>query len=177
MMLWTIYTHWKDGRLVGKMLQIGKYAGLIAMFFATAGILAQAQTESASAWLAIYYQWILPSSAPIMFFFAFLIQSVDPIMTAERDATAYSHLLSVEEKRDSLDQKRLELDHRRDIRKLKAHIHRQKLIAMWRESGSRRTRYMLKKAMQIQMPRTLKQIGCTCRRNPPPEKVVHFFLE
>ena len=159
LMLWTIYKHWKGGRMVGRMLTISMYAGTIAMFYATVGILAQAQTGTDHEWLNLYYQWILPTSAPVMFIFAFLIQSVDPIMTAQRDAIAYAHLVRVEEQRDELDQKRYELNHRRDVRRLKAHIQKQKLIAMWRESGSRRTRYLLKKAMQQEVPRILRSIG------------------
>ena len=159
LMLWTIYANWKSGRLVGKMLRLGMYAGVLAMFYATAGILAQAQVEATSGWLATYYQWILPSSAPVMFIFAFLIQAVDPIMTAERDLRAYAHLLKVEAQRDKLDHKRLDLNYRKDVRRLKAHIHRQKLIAMAKESNSRRTRSMLKRAMEIEMPRYLKEIG------------------
>jgi hypothetical protein len=94
-----------------------------------------------------------------MFFYAFWIQIVDPIMTAERDAVAHEHLMSVEVKREHLDQQKLELDYRRDMRTLKAHIHRQKLIALFKESNSRRTRSILKRAMQIEMPRILKKIG------------------
>ena len=159
LMLWTIYKHWKDGRLAGKMLAVGKLAGAIAMFYATAGILAQAQAGGSGEWLTLYYQWILPSSAPVMFFFAFLIQSADPIMNAERDATVYAHLMGVEEKRDVLDQRRMELDYRRDVRRLKTHLHKQKLIAIWAESGKRRTRYIIKRTAQIQMPAILKSIG------------------
>ena len=128
------------------------------MFFATAGILAQAQA-GAGGWIDMYYQWILPASAPVMFFFAFLIQSVDPIMTTERDATAYAHLLSVEEKREALDVKQLDLNHRHDIRKLKAHVHKQKLTALWKESMSQRTKFTLKRAMRLPMPKLLSQIG------------------
>lgn len=159
LMLFSIYKHWKDGRLVGKMLKIGKYAGFMAMFYATAGILAQAQTGSASEWLTFYYQWILPTSAPMMFAYAFWIQSVDPIMTADRDQIAYAHMIQVDLKREKLDQQRMELDYRGDIRKLKRHLHRQKLAALWKESNSRRTRSTLKQSMLRQMPIVLRQLG------------------
>lgn len=159
LMLWTTYKNWKNGRFVGKMIRIGKYASVLAIFYATAGILAQAQAGSANEWLSMYYQWILPSSAPAMFIFAFWIQTADPIMTAHRDAVAYEHMIEVELKRDGLDQQKLELDYKRDMRRLKAHVHRQKMMALMKESVSRRTRLILKKAMQIEMPRILKKIG------------------
>lgn len=159
LMLWTTYKNWKNGRFVGKMIRIGKYASMLAIFYATAGILAQAQAGSANEWLLMYYQWILPSSAPAMFIFAFWIQTADPIMTAQRDAIAYEHMIKVELKRDGLDQQKLELDYKRDMRRLKAHVHRQKMMALMKESVSRRTRLILKKAMQIELPRILKKIG------------------
>ncbi len=159
LMLWTTYKYWKNGRFVGKMIQIGKYASMLAIFYATAGILAQAQAGSANEWLAMYYEWILPSSAPAMFIFAFWIQTADPIMTAQGDAVAYEHMIEVELKRDGLDQQKLELDYKRDMRRLKAHVHRQKMMALMKESVSRRTRLILKKAMQIELPRILKKIG------------------
>ena len=159
LMLWTIYKHWKDGRLIGKMQQIAKYAGLMAMFYATAGILAKAQAGNASEWITIYYNWILPSSAPCMFFFAFLIQAVDPVMTAERDAVAYAQLLDVEERRDELDKKRLVLDERRDFRRLQRLIHNDKLAALMKEAISRRVRFTLKSAARIEMPRLLRKMN------------------
>lgn len=159
LMLWTTYKNWKNGRFVGKMIRIGKYATIMAMFYATAGILAQAQAGGAGDWINTYYNWILPSSAPMMFIFAFWIQTADPIMTAQRDAIAYAHMIEVETTRGDLDQQKLELDYKRDMRRLKAHVHRQKMFALMKESVSRRSRTIIKRAMQIQMPRLLKQAG------------------
>ena len=163
-MLWSIYKYWKAGHLVGKMLRIGKYAGILAMFYATAGILAQAQSGSANEWLNIYYQWILPSSAPVMFFFAFWIQSVDPIMMAERDTTAYAYLASIEEKKENLDARRMRLDEQRNRRKLRSHVMKKKLIALWKESDSRRTKSTLKRASMTEMPMLLEEVGISVKK-------------
>ena len=162
-MLWSIYKYWKAGHLVGKMLRIGKFAGILAMFYATAGILAQAQSASANDWLTIYYQWILPSSAPVMFFFAFWIQSVDPIMVAERDTTAYAYLASIEEKKEALDARRMRIDEARHRRKLRAHVMKKKLVALWKESESRRTKSTLKRSSITEMPELLQEIGVSVR--------------
>ena len=120
LMLLAIYRHWKDGRLVGKMQRIAMAAGFIAMFYATAGILAQAQAGGTGEWLSFYYQWILPTSAPVMFFYAFWIQADDPVSNTERDAIAYALLVRVEEKKEGLDRKKLALRHRRGMRKLQS---------------------------------------------------------
>ena len=158
-MLWSIYNYWKAGHLVGKMLKIGKFAGILAMFYATAGILAQAQSGTANDWLLIYYQWILPTSAPLMFLFAFLIQSVDPIMNAERDTTAYSYLAAIEERKEQLDARRMLIDEQRNRRKLRSHVMSKKLLALWRESESRRTRSTLKHSSITEMPVLLEEVG------------------
>ena len=159
LMLYAIYKHWKDGRLVGKMLNISKYAGAFAMFYATAGILAQAQTGSSSEWLYLYYQWILPTSAPVMFIFSFWIQSVDPISTADRDQVAHDHLIRVEEKRILLDKKQLSLREQRDLRRLESHVKNQKILALWKESNSRRTRRILKNTVRSEVPLLLQKVG------------------
>ena len=169
LMLYAIYKHWKDGRLVGKMLSIGKTAGAIAMFYATAGILAQAQAGGANEWITFYYQWILPTSAPVMFVFAFWIQSVDPIMTAERDSIAHDHLVRVETKQVELDRQRLTLIEKRDVRRLESHVKRQKLLALWKESTSRRTKRYLKQAVQEEVPLLLERVGI--RANVPKGKI------
>ena len=159
LMLYSVYKHWKDGRLVGPMLQVALVAGSVAMFYATAGILAQAQSAQASAWILLYYQWILPTSAPVMFLFSFWIQSVDPIMTAERDQIAYDHMIAVESKKAKLDKKRLTLHERKDLRRLESHIKHQKLIALWKESNSRRTRRVLKNSVRNEFPLLLEKFG------------------
>lgn len=164
LMLWAVYRHWKDGRLVGPMLRVSVWAGSFAMFYATAGILAQAQSVANAEWLAFYYSWILPSSAPCMFIFSFLIQSVDPITTSERDAAAHEHQTMVEERREVLDRKQLALDNRRNIRRLKAHVQHQRMEVLWKESMSRRTRNLLRKAGQIELPYLLKSIGVPVER-------------
>ena len=159
LMLFSIYKYWKDGKLVGKMQRIGKWAGLLAMFFAVAGILAHAQQGSENEWVSLFYQWIMPSSAPVMFFFAFLIQAANPVMAAYRDEAAYGQLVNVEERRGALDQKQLELDYKSDVRLMKKKIWKDKLAALWNESDSRRTRQTLKRAMRLEMPKMLKQLG------------------
>lgn len=163
LMLWGIYKYWKSGHLIGKMLRVGKLAGFLALFFATAGILAQAQT-GAGGWLDIYYAWILPASAPVMFFFAFWIQSVDPIMTHERDVTAYSYLTAIEEKKESLDNRRMLLNEKRSNRKLRAHVMRKKISALWRESDSRRTKSTLAKSSVVEMPLLLEEVGVNVKK-------------
>ncbi len=164
LMLWAVYKHWKDGRLVGPMLRVSLWAGVFAMFYATAGILAQAQSDGASDWLQLYYAWILPTSAPCMFVFAFLIQSVDPITNAERDTVAHEHQTHVEEKREVLDRKQLALDNRRNIRRLKAHVQHQRMDMLWKESMSRRTRNLLRNSGRIELPYLLKSIGVPVER-------------
>lgn len=159
LMLWAVYKHWKDGRLVGRMLTVSRAAGIVAMFYATAGILAQAQAGGDSSWTTIYYQWIMPSSAPMMFLFSFLIQSVDPIMEAERETIAQAHLTDTEAKREVLDRKSLELENRKNIRRLKAHVQRQRMALLWKESVSRHTRSLLRKASRLEMPVILHRIG------------------
>lgn len=164
LMLWAVYKHWKDGRLVGPMLRVSLWAGVFAMFYATAGILAQAQGGGGAGWLAFYHAWVLPTSAPAMFIFAFLIQSVDPITNAERDMTAHEHQTAVEEKREVLDRKQLALDNRRNIRRLKAHVQHQRMDMLWKESMARRTRNLLRKAGRLEMPQLLKDIGVPVER-------------
>ena len=159
LMLYSVYKHWKDGRLVGPMLQVALFAGAIAMFYATAGILAQAQAGATSSWILLYYQWILPTSAPVMFLFSFWIQSVDPIMTAERDQIAYDHMIEVESQRVKLDKKRLSLHEKKDLRRLESHIKQQKLFALWKESNSRRTRRVLKDSVRNEFPLLLEKFG------------------
>lgn len=168
LMLYSVYKHWKDGRLVGPMLQVALFAGGVAMFYATAGILAQAQTASAGAWIMLYYQWILPTSAPVMFLFSFWIQSVDPIMTAERDQIAYDHMIDVESKRVKLDKKRLTLHEKKDLRRLESHIKQQKLFALWRESNSRRTKRILKNSVRTEFPLLLEKFGISIPITPKP---------
>lgn len=164
LMLWAVYTYWKDGRLVGSMLTVSAWAGAIAMLYATTGILATAQGGGGDGWLAFYYAWILPTSAPAMFLFAFLIQSVDPITNADRKATAAEHMTEVEGRLEVVDKKQLALDNRRNIRQLKAHVQHQRMDMIWRETMSRRTRKALKKASTIEVPMLLKSIGVPVER-------------
>lgn len=159
LMLWAVYRHWKDGRLVGTMQPVSLWAGAFAMFYATAGILAQAQGGGDGGWLSVYYAWVLPTSAPVMFVFAFLIQSVDPITNADRKATAAEHMTVVEERLEQVDKKQLALDNRRNIRQLKAHVQRQRMDLLWRETFARRTRNLLKGSSRIELPQLLKSIG------------------
>ncbi|MEZ4699257.1 MAG: hypothetical protein R2834_02915 [Rhodothermales bacterium] len=163
LMLWAVYQHWKDGRLIGPMLRVSLWAGLFAMFFATAGILAQAQ-GGAGGWTSTYYAWIMPTSAPCMFLFAFLIQAVDPITNADRKATGAEHMTEVEGRLEVVDRKQLALDNRRNIRRLKAHVQHQRMDLLWKESMARRTRSLLKKSARIELPYLLKSIGVPVER-------------
>ena len=172
LMLYSVYKHWKDGRLVGPMLRVALFAGGVAMFYATAGILAQAQSASASTWILMYYQWILPTSAPVMFLFSFWIQSVDPIMTADRDQIAYEHLIAAETKKAKTDKKKLTLNERKDLRRLESHIKNQKLVALWRESNSRRTRRTLKNSARYEFPLMLRKFGIS---DPSSRAVIKKF--
>lgn len=164
LMLWAVYQHWKDGRLIGPMLRVSLWAGVFAMFYATAGILAQAQGGGAEGWLSTYYAWILPTSAPCMFLFAFLIQSVDPITAADRKTIAAEHMAEVETRREAVDKKMLALDNRRNIRQLKAHVQHQRMDMLWKESMSRRVRNLLRKSGRIELPYLLKSIGVPVER-------------
>lgn len=164
LMLWAVYNHWKDGRLIGPMLRASLWAGFFAMFYATAGILAQAQGGAAEGWAATYYAWIMPTSAPVMFVFAFLIQAVDPITNADRKATGAEHMTQVEERLEVVDKKMLTLDNRRNIRRLKAHVQHQRMDLLWRESMARRTRGLLKNSARIELPFLLKSIGVPVER-------------
>lgn len=159
LMLWAIYNHWKDGRLIGPMLRVSLWAGFFAMFYATAGILAQAQTGGDSSWLNFYYSWIMPTSAPVMFLFSFFVQAVDPITQADRDDTAFAHKVRVEQKKEVLDKKLLELNNRSNIRQLKAHVQNSRINMLWKEAFSRRTRATLKKVSRVEMPLLLKAVG------------------
>lgn len=160
LMLWAVYNHWKDGRLIGPMQSLSLVAGGVAMFYATAGILAQAQAGGeVSGWLSMYYAWVLPTSAPVMFVFAFLIQSVDPIANAERRASELAELTAIDEGVEATEQRRLELDYRRGLRQLKAGAQRERLSALWGEALSRRVRKAFKLSARVEMPRILKLMG------------------
>ena len=172
LMLYTVYKHWKDGRLVGPMLRVALFAGAFAMFYATAGILAQAQSSSATGWILFYYQWILPTSAPVMFLFSFWIQSVDPIMIADRDQIAYDHMIAAETKKAKNDKKKQTLKERRELRRLETHIKEQKLFTLWRESNSRRTRRTLKNSARYEFPLMLRKFGIS---DPTSRAVIKKF--
>ena len=159
LMLWSIYKYWKEGRLVGRMLTASKIAGVFAMFFAIAGILAESQAGTANGWLSTYYQWILPCSAPVMFICGFWIQSLDPIMAATRDTQAYELLLKAESRRDLLDEKRMQLNERRDQRQLRSQLLNLKQNALWKETLSRRTRRQLKVTVREEVPLLLEKAG------------------
>lgn len=163
LILWAVYHYWKEGLLIGKMQRVARYAGAIALFYAMAGILAHAQGASGNAWLATYYQWILPTSAPVMFFFAFWIQAVDPVKEAERETSALAYLQSVDEKREQLDIRAMNLKERKEKRKLRSMMMRKKLVALWKESSSRRTRSTLRKSSVNELPQILEEIGVSVK--------------
>lgn len=159
-MLWSIYKYWKEGKLIGGMLRVAKWAGVLAMFYATAGILAQGGAE---AWVTIHHRYILPTSAPVMFFFAFWIQAVDPIIKAQRDTEAYAYLSAIDKRREKLDIERMELNERRQRRKLLVSVSRRKLQALWKEADSRRTKNTLKKSSLVEMPVLLQELGVSVK--------------
>lgn len=159
LMLWAVYHHWKDGRLIGPMLRVSAWAGAFAIFFAMAGILAQAQSDGGAGWVLTYYAWIMPLSAPVMFVFAFLIQSVDPITQADRMEIAYAHKVDVEKRTERLDIESMNLDSRRSMRKVKMGIQRQRIAQLWAEAFSRRVTKTLKSAASVEVPQLMKQLG------------------
>lgn len=159
LMLWSIYREWKNGRLVGPMLGVAKLAGIVALFYATAGILAEAQSAGeVSGWLLTYYNWILPSSAPVMFLFAFLIQSVDPLMTMERDTIAMQHSLQIETRRETLDGQRLQLKQQRTQRESEYALVSRQWDAIQRHIGSWRTGWRLNGRARKEVKQAVKGI-------------------
>ena len=177
LMLWAIYKHWKEGRLVGKMLTIGKIAGFVALFYATAGILAEAQSTEMSGWLLAYYKWILPSSAPVMFFFAFWIQSADPIMTMERDMIAARHAVDIETQRIDLDTQRLWIKQHRTKREAEYALVSRQWDAISRHIHSVRTGWRLNGKAKAEVRNAVRdieakfEVGDMQRNllsNPPP---------
>ena len=130
------------------------------MFYATAGILAQGGAE---AWVTIHHRYILSTSAPVMFFFAFWLQAVDPIMQAQRDTEAFAYLSAVAKRREKLDLDRMELDDRNQRRKLRSHVMKKKLLALWKEADSRRTGKTLRNASVVEMPVLLQEIGISIK--------------
>jgi hypothetical protein len=159
LMLWGIYTNWIKGKLIGKMLRVSKYAGILAMFYATAGILAQVQGFTGSAWLDFHYKWIMPTSAPTMFVFAFWIQAVDPVMKAERDAQAKQYFAGVEKRREVIDVQMADLEKRKRMRRLKIQIDSKRVRALEVESNKRRTIKTLERSAVSEMPRLLEEAG------------------
>ena len=159
--LHTAYTAWKDGRLVGRMRTVSLWGGGVAMFYATAGILAQA--AGAAEWVNLHHMYVLPTSSPMMFLFAFLVQSVDPITNADRDATANEHLHEAETRMEAIEGKRLALWDRQERRRLKAHVQRQRLDHMWRESMSRGVRSVLKSAAPSELLTVMRSLGIHTR--------------
>lgn len=157
LMLHTTYKAWKAGRLVGPMQTASLWASGFAMFYATAGILAHA--AGAADWVTFHHTYILPTSAPVMFLFAFLIQSVDPLTTAERNALANEHLQAAEEREEAIEGKRLALNDRRERRRLKAHVQGQRLAHLWKESMSRGVRATLKASAPSEMVNVMRSLG------------------
>lgn len=155
--LHTIYNAWKGGRLIGRMRVVSLWGGAIAMFYATAGILAQA--AGAAEWVNLHHMYVLPTSSPVMFIFAFLVQSVDPIMTADRDATANEHLQEAEGRMEVIEGKRLALWDRRERRRIKAHVQGQRLDHMWKETASRHVRRTLKAAAPAEILTVMRSLG------------------
>lgn len=164
LMLHTVYKHWKTGRIYGTMETMSKVAGGVALAYAIGGILSTTQFGAGEAWVTFYHLWILPSSAPVMFLFSFLVQSVDPLMKGERDQKAYEHRVSLAERRDRLQGKELELQGREALRKLKFNVHMAKLAAIAGEAGSRRVRKTLSRGARLLMPRILHELGVPVKR-------------
>lgn len=161
LMLWSVYKYWKEGQLVGKMERVGLWAGGFAFLYATLGILAQAQGGGGGQFLQVYYQWVLPSSAPAMFLFSFLISAANPVSKAVRDQKAYTSLFQVEQQREALDAKRSTLDKKRQKRLLEKNVYRQKLAALWKEIGSGRVRRTMAGSAREEVPKLLASMGVT----------------
>ena len=165
LVLWAVYKYYKEGKLVGRMNLFAIVGAALAMFFATAGILADAQTGTENSWLVMYYQWVLPCSAPVMFIVSFLVQSSDPIKSSQRDIKAYEKLLASEEIKVDLDEKRLKLNEKRNSRILKSKLMNMKHEALYKETMSRRSRSKLKVHVREEAPKLLTQAGITSADN------------
>lgn len=159
LMLWSIYKYWKAGQLIGKMERVALRAGALAFAYATLGILAQAQSGGGGQFLEFYYAWILPSSAPMMFLFTFLIQAANPVDKAVRDQKAYSALFKVEQQRETLDRRRTALDQKRQQRMLEVNLFRQEMGAKWKEASSGRVRRAFASAARVSIPKLLARMG------------------
>lgn len=159
LMLWSIYKYWKSGQLIGKMERVGLRAGFFAFAYATLGILAHAQGGGGGEFMDIYYKWILPSSAPAMFLFAFLIQAANPVDKAVRDQKAYAALFHVDKQRETLDAKRAALDQKRQQRALQMNLFRQRMAAKWKEASSGRVRRAFASAARTDIPALIGHMG------------------
>ena len=109
--LWTLYKMWENGELLGKMLKVGKMFFIVAFFYASAGILAQAQ--SGGGWTAIYYSWVLPTSAPAMFLFASIIRQLDPIKRADINTNANAKMVLIDARQELIETQKDELKEKR----------------------------------------------------------------
>ena len=162
-MLHELYHSWKDGKLIGKMLKRAKWGGAVAMFLATAGILSQAQGFTGSAWLDFHYAWIMPTSAPVMFFFSWFIQAADPVTEAQRDAQAQQYFAGVEKRREVIDIQFADLEERKELRNLNIKLKKDKIRKLRAEANSRRTQNTLKKSAAAEMPHLLERAGVSIK--------------
>jgi len=159
LMLWTIYNAWKGAQLVGKMKKVGAICFVVAFFFASAGILANAQGGVGAGWVANYYLWVLPMSAPAMFILGYWLSQVDPIRKAQIENTAYAKLIASDDDRETLHLAKAKIKERANNRQLKELVLGKKLVALVREAHSQRVRNTLKKHATHEMPLLLKAMN------------------
>lgn len=159
----TVYKYWKWGRLIGGMKTAGIVSGIFAMFYATAGIIAHAQAGGDSGFLAFYYQWILPTSAPAMFIAAFIIQSIDPILAEEQEVAAFDIKTELHGRRVALVAKKMALDYKDRILGMKEKFQAKRLDSISREGDSRRVKKTLEDGARAEVPRILIEMGVDVR--------------
>jgi len=156
LMLWAVHNMWKTGELTGSQRTVALWGGLFAFAFATAGILSQAGGFGEA---IMYYQFVLPASAPVMFVFAFAIQAKNPVLRAELDALALARMVDVENTRETLAARQDVIAERRSSRQLASRIIQDKIFALWREADTRRARKLLSISAQYELPKRLKDAG------------------
>ena len=175
LMLHTVYGKWKDGRLIGPMKTASLWAGFFALFFSTAGILAHAQGTIDGEFTSLFYHWIMPTSAPVMFLFAFIIQSVDPILKSAQETEELvmrKELYSVR-----VDQAKAlqELRYKEQLLETKARIQDRRIASINEEASSTRVTAALKDGARATLPQILVSMGVPVRKKPAGGKFGAMF--
>ena len=160
-MLYTVYRNWKNGRLIGPMRRVSLFAGLVAMFYATAGILTHtAGGDGAYAlFVNLHHTWILPTSAPVMFLFSFWIQSVDPVINAWREAEMVHKMTTAEGVMARAENRKMKMLEKRNIRRLEYRIKNMKISAIWREASTARVKHIIAQSIRVELPSSLRKLG------------------